>query len=436
MVQIKKRERNAIIQSLLAGVVPRIGLQHIQVGRKDEINAILNDLEQIADEGATVRFIIGQYGSGKSFFLNLSRQVALEKHFVVVQADITPDRRLYATRGQARALYAELMHNMATRARPEGGALASVVERWVSDLDYRLRQEEKGDDEVVRAITQELRSLQGLVHGYDFANVIGRYYEGFQHGDEGLMSSALRWLSGEYETKTEARQDLGVRTIINDRDIYDYFKVWAAFVRMAGYAGLLVNLDEMGVFSHRLNSTQARNTNYEVILRIVNDCLQGNVSGIGFIFAGTDAFFSDPRRGIASYEALASRLRENEFAVHGLKDFSRPVIRLENLTAEDLYVLFHNIRRVFAMGDRSTYLVPDEGITQFMEYCSGILGAEFYQTPRDAVKRFVGFLSVLEQNPQARWEELISRPSLTSAGESEAEGQIVTGDDELQTFRL
>lgn len=436
MAQIKKRERNAIVQSLLAGVVPRIGLQHIQVGRKDEINAILNDLDQIADDGATVRFIIGQYGSGKSFFLNLSRQVALEKHFVVVQADITPDRRLYATRGQARALYAELMHNMATRARPEGGALASVVERWVSDLDYRLRQEGKGDDEVVRAITQELRSLQGLVHGYDFANVIGRYYEGFQHGDEVLMSSALRWLSGEYETKTEARQDLGVRTIISDRDIYDYFKVWAAFVRMAGYAGLLVNLDEMGVFSHRLNSTQARNTNYEMILRIVNDCLQGNVSGIGFIFAGTDAFFSDPRRGIASYEALASRLRENEFAVHGLKDFSRPVIRLENLTAEDLYVLFHNIRRVFAMGDRSAYLVPDKGITQFMEYCSGILGAEFYQTPRDAVKRFVGFLSVLEQNPQARWEELISRPSLTSAGENEGEGQAVTGDDELQTFRL
>ncbi|TAJ44294.1 ATP-binding protein [Methanofollis fontis] len=436
MAQIKKRERNAIFQSLRAGVVPRIGLQHIQVGRKDEINAILDDLGQIKDNGATVRFIIGQYGSGKSFFLNLSRQVALEKRFVVVQADITPDRRLYATGGQARALYAELMHNMATRAKPEGGALASVVERWVSDLDYRLRQDGKGDDEIVRAITQELRSLQDLVHGYDFATVIGRYYEGFQHGDEPLMSSALRWLSGGYETKTEARMDLGVRMIIGDSDIYDYFKVWASFVRMAGYSGLLVNLDEMGVLSHRLSNTQARNTNYEMILRIVNDCLQGNVSGIGFIFAGTDEFFSDPRRGIASYEALASRLRENEFAIHGLKDFSRPVIRLENLTAEDLFVLFHNIRKVFAMGDASAYLIPDEGVTQFMEYCSGILGAEFYQTPRDAVKRFVGLLSVLEQNPEARWEELISRPSATPSSRGEEEGQTVTGDDELRAFRL
>lgn len=436
MIQIRSRDRNAIIQSLLAGVVPRIGLQHIQVGRKDEINAILTDLDRIADDGATVRFIIGRYGSGKSFFLNLSRLVALEKQFVVVQADITPSQRLHATGGQARALYAELMHNMAIRAKPEGGALASVVERWVSDLDYRLRQEGKGDAEVVLAITRELRPLQDLVSGYDFANVIGRYYDGFQRGDDALMAAALRWLSGEYESKIEARHDLGVRTIIGDRDIYEYLKLWAAFVRMAGYAGLLVNLDEMGVLSHRLNSTQARNANYEMILRIVNDCLQGNVSGLGFIFAGTDEFFADRRRGIASYEALASRLGENEFAINGLKDFSGPAIRLDNLTAEDLFVLFYNIRNVFAGGDPSVYLIPDEGITRFMGYCSGTLGAEFYQTPRDAVKRFVGLLSVLEQNPGARYEDLLSGPSFTQPVDEPAKEGGDRDDDDLVAFRL
>ncbi|EJG07255.1 hypothetical protein Metli_1299 [Methanofollis liminatans DSM 4140] len=436
MVQIKSRERNAIIQSLQAGVVPRIGLQHIQVGRKDEINAIITDLDRITDDGATIRFVIGRYGSGKSFFLNLSRLVALEKQFVVVQADITPDRRLHATGGQARALYTELMHSIATRAKPEGSALASVIERWVSDLDYRLKQEGKGDAEVVHAIHQELLPLQDLVSGYDFASVIGRYYEGFQRGDDILMSSALRWLSGEYETKTEARNDLGVRTIVRDQNIYDYLKLWAAFVRMAGYAGLIVNLDEMGVLSHRLNSTQARNANYEMILRIVNDCLQGSVSGIGFIFAGTDEFFADPRRGIASYEALASRLNENEFAVNGLKDISGPVIRLDNLTPEDLFVLFHNIRNVFSRGDPSVYLIPDDGITRFMGHCSGVMGAEFYQTPREAVKKFVGFLSVLEQNPGTRWEDLLSGPSTTPSGDiPESEG-IRGNDDDLVTFRL
>lgn len=436
MVQIKPRERNAIVQSLLAGVVPRVGLQHIQVGRKDEISAIIADLNHIIDGGATIRFIIGRYGSGKSFFLNLSRLVALEKKFVVVQADITPDRRLHATGGQARALYTELMHSMATRAKPEGRGLPSVIERWISDLDHRLRQEGKGDEEVVRAIHQELRPLQDFVSGYDFASVIGRYYEGFLRGDDALTASALRWLSGEYETKGEARDDLGVRTIIKDQNIYDYLKLWAAFVKMAGYAGFIVSLDEMGVLSHRLNSTQARNANYEMILRIVNDCLQGNVSGIGFIFAGTDEFFADSRRGITSYEALASRLRENEFAINGLKDISGPVIWLENLTAEDLFVLFHNIRNVFARGDPSRHLLPDDGLTQFMGYCSKSLGAEFYQTPRDAVKKFVGLLSVLEQNPGTQWEELLLGPSSKQFGDKPEEESTHRNDDDLATFKL
>jgi len=436
MAQIKPRERNAIVQSLLAGVVPRVGLQHIQVGRKDEISAIIADLNHIIDGGATIRFVIGRYGSGKSFFLNLSRLVALEKKFVVVQADITPDRRLHATGGQARALYTELMHSMATRAKPEGKGLPSVIERWISDLDHRLRQEGKGDEEVVRAIHQELRPLQDFVSGYDFASVIGRYYEGFLRGNDALTASALRWLSGEYETKGEARDDLGVRTIIKDQNIYDYLKLWAAFVKMAGYAGFIVSLDEMGVLSHRLNSTQARNANYEMILRIVNDCLQGNVSGIGFIFAGTDEFFADSRRGITSYEALASRLRENEFAINGLKDISGPVIWLENLTAEDLFVLFHNIRNIFARGDPSQHLLPDDGLTQFMGYCSKSLGAEFYQTPRDAVKKFVGLLSVLEQNPGTQWEELLLGPSSKQFGDKPEEVSAHRNDDDLATFKL
>lgn len=437
MVQIKLRERSAIIQSLLAGVVPKVGLQHIQVGRKDEINAIITDLDRIIDDGATIRFIVGRYGSGKSFFLNLSRLVALEKKFVVVQADITPDRRLHATGGQAKALYTELMHSMATRAKPEGRGLPSVIERWISDLDHRLRQEGKSDEEIIRAIHHELRPLQDFVSGYDFASVLGRYYEGFQRGDDALTASALRWLSGEYETKGEARDDLGVRTIIKDQNIYDYLKLWAAFVRMAGYAGLIVSLDEMGVLSHRLNSTQARNANYEMLLRIVNDCLQGSVSGIGFIFAGTDEFLADSRRGIASYEALASRLRENEFAINGLIDTSGPVIKLNNLTAEDLFVLFHNIRNVFAKGDPSQYLLPDDGLIQFMGYCSNVLGAEFYQTPRDAVKKFVGLLSVLEQNPGTKWEELLSGPSSKMyTDESKDEKTSCRDDDDLVTFRL
>lgn len=409
MGKLKQRERDAIIQSLSAGVVPRIGLEHIQVGRKNEVSAILSDLDRIQNDGAAIRFIIGRYGSGKSFFLNLCRIVALEKKFVVAQADISLERRLYSSDNQARALYTELVHNFAVRAKPEGGALSGLIERWISDLDQRLRKEGKSTEEILRQIPLELKCLQEFVSGYDFATVLCKYFEGYQKGNDALMASAIRWLSGEYSTKTEARQDLGVRTIIEDDNIYDYLKLWGRFVRKAGYSGLLVNLDEMGVLSHRLNNTQARNLNYEAILQIVNDCLQGSVSGIGFIFAGTDEFLKDQRRGLVSYGALESRLSiRNDFNVAGLKDFSGPVIELENLSKEDTYVLLYNIRNVFAYEDPAKYLIPDKGIEGFLIHCQNTLGADFFLTPRDIVRSFVRMLSILEQNPGTSWEVLLN----------------------------
>lgn len=443
---IKPRERDAILQSLRAGVVPRIGLKHIQVGRRDEVAAILSDLDRATQGTATVRFIIGRFGAGKSFFLNLARMVALEKKFVVVSADVTPDRRLHASGGQARALYSELMRNLAVRSKPEGGALSSVIERWVSDLEHEVRQAGGDDAAVCRAIQERLKPLQDLVSGYDFATAISKYFEGYLNQNEALMASALRWLRAEYSTKTQAREELGVRSIIDDQGVYDYLKLMAAFVRMAGYSGLLVSLDEMGVLSHRLNNSQARNSNYEAILRILNDCLQGGVEGACFLFGGTDAFLEDRRRGLFSYEALATRLADNTFARDGLKDMSGPVIRLSNLSPEDLFVLLHNIRHVFASGDPAKYLVDDGAIKAFMANCAKTLGADYFATPRDSVKAYVGFLSILEQNPDTDWRMLLDRTTFDQttdpeAGpsvetEKESIGRVPLAEDDLATFKL
>ncbi len=443
---VKPRERDAILQSLRAGVVPRVGLRHLQVGRKDEVGAVLSDLGRIEGGGAAVRFVIGKYGAGKSFFLNLARIVALEKKFVVAQADITTERRLHGSGGQARRLYAELMHNVATRAKPEGAAIANIVERFVSDLDHQVRSSGGESSDALKAIEDQLRPLQDLVSGYDFAMVLSKYLEGFQTHNEALMASALRWLKAEYRTKTEARQDLGVRSIIDDVQFYDYLKLFAAFVRLAGFAGLLVNIDEMGVLSHRLNSSQARSANYEAILRIVNDCLQGNVAGIGFLFGGTDTFLDDRRRGLASYEALATRLAENTFARGGLKDYSGPVIRLQNLSPEDLFVLLHNIRNVFALSDPSKYLIDDGGMKAFMAHCNKTLGSEFFLTPRRSVTAYVGLLSILEQNPVADIKSLLTETiiekdldpeSVPAPPDEEASAAAAPQqDDDLESFRL
>jgi len=402
-MRIRPRERDAIIQSLVAGVVPRIGQQHIQVGRASEVRALLQDVERIADGGAGFRFIVGEYGSGKTFFLNLIRSIALEKKLVTAHADLTPDRRLHATGGQARALYAELMRNLATRAQADGGAILSVVERFVSTALATARDTGTSPES---AIHEGLRQLNEMVGGYDFANVVAAYWQGYDTGNEQLKSDAIRWLRAEFSTKTDARAALGVRTIIDDDCFHDHLKLMARFVRLAGYDGLLVCLDEV-VNVYKLTNTRARNANYERILGILNDSFQGVSVGLGFIMGATPETVLDTRRGMYSYEALQSRLAENTYAGDGLVDFNGPVLRLANLTAEDLFVLLRNIRNVFASGDPAKHLLPDDGLQAFMAHCSTRIGDTYFRTPRTTIKQFVHLLSILEQNPQASWEALV-----------------------------
>lgn len=431
------RERNTIIKSLSAGVVPGVGIQHIQVGRNDEVQALVRDLEIIEHGGAACRFIIGRFGSGKTFFLNLLRTVALQRKFVVVQADITIDRRLHGSTGQARLLYRELLRNISTKSKPEGGALPNIVERWVGEVDHEIRAKGGSDKDIRGELIKRLKPLQEFVSGFDFANVIAIYFDGYLNNDEAMQQSALRWLRGEFSTKTEARQELGVRTIIEDNSIYEYLKLMAAFVRLAGFSGLLVNVDELVVLSHRLNSSIARNNNYETILRIVNDCLQGRASGIGFIFAGTPECLEDRRRGVFSYEALATRLAPNRFASDERRDLNSPVIRLESLTPEDCYVLLHKIRDLFDEGDPAKRFFPDEAIEGFLEVCQQRMGASYFQTPRDTVKDFVGLMQVLKQNPGASWNLLLESKRVEPF--SPTHNPDLTGSesgDDMTIFRL
>jgi P-loop Domain of unknown function (DUF2791) len=370
--------------------------------------------------------VIGEYGAGKTFFANLIRLIALERKCVTVHADLAPDRRIHASGGQARALYSEAVRNMATRTKPEGGALAGVVERLVTDA---VKEAGERHVSVENVIDQKLAPIQEFVGGYDFATVLKAYWRGSENSDEGLKVSALRWLRGEFSTKTEARQALGVRTIIDDDSVYDSLKSLACLTKVAGYAGLLVMFDEM-VNIYKLQSSQSRNQNFEQILRIVNDSLQGNTANIGFVMCGTPEFLMDTRRGLYSYEALQSRLAENRFAAGGLVDLSGPIIKLQSLTPEDLLVLLSNIRMVFAAGEPSRFLVPDEALTAFMDHCNRRIGEAYFRTPRTTVKAFVQMLAVLDQNAGAKWQDLLGDVQITA--DDHAQDDIVR-DDGAQT---
>ncbi|WP_018404045.1 ATP-binding protein [Marinobacter gelidimuriae] len=436
--RVRPKERDAIIQSLRSGVTPKLGIQHIQVGRSNEIDALLKDIERIIDGGSAFRLIIGEYGSGKTFFLSVVRSIALEKKLVTVNADLSPDRRIHASSGQARNLYSELMRNLATRSKPDGNALTSVVERFITQAQKEAEAEQSS---VADVIHDKLSALSELVGGYDFAKIIEAYWYGHEQGDDTLKTNAVRWLRAEYATKTDARKDLGVRTIISDTSFYDSLKLMSLFVRQAGYMGLIVNIDEM-VNLYKLSSTQARTSNYEQILRILNDCLQGSVEHLGFLLGGTPEFLLDPRKGLYSYAALQSRLAENSFAKRaGVIDYSSPALHLANLTPEELYILLKKLRHVFAGGDPDQYLVPDAALKAFLQHCSKTLGDAYFRTPRNTIKAFLDMLSVLDQNPSIQWSDLVEKITLETERPSDVDIEIVDSDDaessdDLANFKI
>jgi hypothetical protein len=431
---IKPRDRDTIIQALRAGVVPRLGLQHIQVGRQREIQAVVRDIDRVADGGACTRFIIGPYGAGKTFFLFLVRQIALQRKLVVMQADLGPDRRIHASGGQARTLFSELAKSLATRSSPDGGALRGIVETFIAQTI-----EQALGVPLERAISDRLAPLREMVSGYDFASVIAAYARGYDEGNGALQEAALRWLRAEYTTKTEARNDLGVRTIIDDLTFYDALKLMAKLVRIAGYAGLLVCLDEL-VNLYKLQNAQARKQNYEQILRMLNDTLQGTTEGLGLLYGGTPDFLLDTRRGLYSYEALQSRLAGNSFASEEIVDMGGPVMRLQSLTIEELLHLLERLRDVFAAGNPDAYLVPDDALHAFLDFCRSKIGESYFQTPRNTVKAFVDLLSVLEQNPTRTWQACLGVIEVSPDNGAANDQAILPDDDgmndDLATLRL
>lgn len=426
MANIRPRERSAIIQSLRAGVTPRIGLEYIQVGRVNEVKALIEDLDNIEQGGSAFRIIIGDFGAGKSFFLQLIRYIALEKGMVVINADMSPDRRLFASNGQARNLYKELARNLTTRAHPEGNAMIPLVEKFITE--QRRIADAEGKD-VERVIKDKLNSLSELVDGYDFAQVIATYWKAYNEGNEDLKNNVIRYLRGEYTSRADARRDLGVRAIVEDNNVYDHIKLLARFVTQAGYKGLLVNLDEV-VNLYKLPSQRARSSNYEQVLRILNDCLQGSAESLGFLLGGTPEFLMDQRKGLYSYEALHSRLAENTFAqIANVVDYHSPILMLQNLSPEEIYVLLCNIRNVFAGGNKDKYILPDEALKAFLEHCSKNIGDAYFRTPRNTIKAFVDLLSIVEQNPDLSWQSLIGNIKI----DSETDNSLVTiaDDDKL-----
>ena len=419
-MKIPKRIAQTLMNSLKGGVVPRVGLSYITVGRKAEIDALLRDVDVIADGGASFRFIVGKYGSGKSFLLQTIRNYVMAKNFVVVDADLSPERRLQGTRGQGLATYKELIRNMSTKTKPEGGALPLILDRWISSVQQEV-VEESGmsitDPGLERAVEKKISaviySLNEMVHGFDFARLLTAYYQAHRSGDDETKAKVLKWFRGEYATKTEARAELGVSIVITDDDWYEYLKLFAAFLNRAGYAGMLVLIDEL-VNIYKIPNAITRQYNYEKILTMYNDAMQGKAQHIGFILGGTPQCMEDPRRGVYSYEALRSRLAEGHFSGEH-KDLLSPVIRLLPLTNEEMLILIEKLADIHAGLYEYDQIVTQQDMVDFIEIEFGRIGADSHITPREVIRDFIEVLDIVYQNPGINVRTLLGSDSFQYA---------------------
>lgn len=451
--RVPRRIAQVIINSLKGGVVPRVGLPYITVGRDREVAALLHDLDLVADGGASFRFLVGRYGSGKSFLLQTIRNHAMGRGFVVADADLSPERRLQGTGGQGLATYRELIRNLSTKTRPEGGALNLVLDRWVSNVQSQVTLEDgltledpAFADAMERRIMGTMASVQELVHGYDFARLLTMYWRAHLEGDDETKANVTKWFRGEYRNKTEARRELGVGIVIGDDDWYDYLKILATFLVGAGYKGLVILLDEM-VNLYKIPNAVSRQYNYEKVLTMYNDTLQGKAHHLGIIMSGTPQAVEDRRRGLYSYEALRSRLTQGRFSQDGLVDMLAPVIRLEPLTHEELLVLVEKLADIHAglFGYQRT--ITQDELVRFLETEYGRVGADSHLTPREVIRDFVEMLDILSQNPGVTVEQLLGSEQFTSPVKTPVEqdaasfaspggGQVPAAQDEFAEFDI
>ena len=429
--QVPRRVLSALLASVSAGVVPRAGAPYIAIGRQDEIAALLSDLEQVNEGGAGMRFLVGRYGSGKSFLMQLIRGYALERDFITADCDLSPEHRLYGTGGSGVATYRELMKNMASKASPDGGALPKMIARWISSMQAELVADGYVPDTVTFAsalnarVMSKLAEVEFLVGGFDFARVITAYYRAYLGGserDSEVMSACLRWLRGEFSTKTEAKNALGfsVSVIIDDDNWYDFLKLWASLVRLMGYRGLVVFIDEC-VNLYKIVHRVSRENNYEKILSMFNDTLQGRAPGLEIVFGGTPQFLEDTRRGLFSYEALRSRLCDSRFAQGEFKNLMGPVIRLRRLSDDELFALLSRITQLYGQYYGVQPRVTQEQQVAFLQACLARAGADSMITPREMLRDYMTVLGVLMQNPEASFEDVVKiTPATVGTGVSDS----------------
>ena len=282
-----------------------------------------------------------------------------------------------------------------------------------------------------KKIRDVISSLNEMVHGFDFARLLTLYYEAYLNGDDELKARVVKWFRGEYTTKTEAKEQLGVNIIITDDDWYEYIKLFSVFLKKAGYGGLIILIDEL-VNIYKIPNSITRQYNYEKILTMYNDTLQGKAQYLGIIMSGTPQCIEDTRRGVYSYEALRSRLTAGRFGKGEMRDMLAPVIKLVPLTYEEMLVLTEKLADIHAQLFEYEQKIREEDLIAFIKIEFSRVGADTSITPREVIRDFIELLDILYQNPDADIEKLLSSDGFSFSSAAPESGT----DEEYAEFEI
>lgn len=414
--RINPKEADNIIKALEAGVVPRRGIQHLLVGRHKEVEEVILILDNIKQGESDIRFWVGDFGSGKSFMMRTIESLAVQKNFAVSTIDLTPTRRFYASDGKAQSLYNEIVDNIIIQTSQDGNAIKTIIEEWINSIitsvserdkipaSQLLVKENKGiiEKEILN-ITSSFKSV-GL--SYELGQAISKYYEGLMEDNQVLKLKALRWIRGDISTKTESKNELGIKRIINDDNWYEAIKNLAELFSDIGYSGFVINFDE-AVNLYKLPMSQTRERNYEKILNIFNECKSNTARGLFVNFGATRKTIFDERRGMSSYGALKGRLGNESSLDSKLINTNKTVLPLKPLTTEEIYTLLENLKNIYNIHYRLDIDMTMENIKLYMEEQLNRPGALEFLTPRAVIKDFLEILDMIRQNPDVETETII-----------------------------
>lgn len=335
-----------IIDSLRNGTVPAEGTENIAVGIDEELTEIQDQIERTREDKSAFKFIIGDYGSGKTFFSTSVREMAYDKKFVVSSVVISQETPLH----KFEELYRKIMEGMRTSENKKIPAFNFILEEWLLNIEDKVIEIEGLDPyedskkfqiEMNKRINEELMIVGSIAAS--FANAIRAFYKAKYEGDTVLAQGAVAWLKGD-NVRAELKSKLGVIGTITRENSFEFFRALLQMIKTAGYEGLMIILDEVETVQ-KLVRKDMRSAAYENLRFFIDESDRNSFPSCFFLYTGTTDLM-ESEKGFKSLEPLYQRIKVEREKGDKFKNLRQPVMFLDGLNRDRLYEVACRVRNI------------------------------------------------------------------------------------------